>query len=100
MSDSGDRAITTLKAWVSVLGLQKGILRAIDHETSVEIDIQLLLDKPVYLKYMSNSNTNSSTAYMKLYNGGNTGVIFQPKFKNDDDKFYQFGDLPLALFII
>lgn len=35
---------------------------------------------------------------MKPYNGGFVGVIFQPKIKDDND-FYQFGDLPLGIFL-
>jgi hypothetical protein len=35
--------------------------------------------------------------FMKPYDGGNVGVIFQPTLPGND-LFYQFGDLPLPLF--
>lgn len=97
MADTGNRAIQTLRSWVNALELPKGILRGIKETSSDEINIIELDDKPVYLKYGPNT---SGDAYMKEYAGGNIGVIFQPKLKNQDDNdFHQFGDLPLSTFI-
>ena len=94
MSDSGTRGIRVLKSWVTGLSLPRGVLRAIDEKTGDEASIDDWKDRPVYIKYNSTDNGN---AYMKTYDGGNVGVIFQPKLKQDDT-FYQFGDFPLTLF--
>lgn len=94
MSDSGARGIRVLKSWVTGLILPRGVLRAMDEKTGDEVSIETWNDRPVYIKYNS---SDSGNAYMKTYDGGNIGVIFQPKL-NQDDSFYQFGDFPLTLF--
>ena len=94
MADSGARGIRVLKAWIGALYLPRGVLRAVDENSGEEVDIDGWNDRPVYIKYNS---TDKGDAYMKAYDGGNVGIIFQPKFKSDD-AFYQFGDLPLTLF--
>lgn len=94
MADSGARGIRILKAWIGGLDLPRGVLRAVDENSGEEVGIDEWNDRPVYIKYNS---TDQGDAYMKAYDGGNLGVIFQPKF-GKDDAFYQFGDLPLTLF--
>ena len=96
MADTGDRAVKTLRAWVGALALPRGILRAVEESSSEEFEISSLENVPVYLKY---GPALSGDAYMKKYAGGNVGVIFQPKLRNQpDDDFHQFGDLPLSIF--
>jgi len=94
MAESGRRGVRALRAWVEGLGLPRGVLRAVDETTGEEVDIEGLDDRPVYIKYNS---TERGDAYMKPYDGGNVGVIFQPTLPGNDP-FYQFGDLPLPLF--
>ena len=97
MAETGDRAVSTLKAWVGALGVPRGVLRAVEESSSTEIEISSLANEPVYLKY---GPALSGDAYMKKYIGGNVGVIFQPKLKNQSEEdFYQFGDLPLSIFM-
>jgi Domain of unknown function (DUF1824) len=97
MAESGGRAVRTLKAWVSALELPRGILRAVEESSGEELEICSLAETAVYLKY---GPQLSGDAYMKAYAGGNIGVIFQPRLKSQNDEdFFQFGDLPLSLFI-
>lgn len=91
-ADSGSRALEVLKKWVTGLSLVKGVLRAVD-EGNVEVPIDAYNDLPVFIKYNS---SESGDAYMKPYEGGYGGVIFQPKLS--DGAFRQFGDFPLSVF--
>jgi hypothetical protein len=93
-ADTGSRAIQTLRSWVAGLQLPRGTLRTID-ENDEPVDANELENAAVYIKYNS---SDTGDAYMKPYKGGNVGVIFQVKIEGEDDSFYQFGDLPLALF--
>ena len=93
-ADTGSRAIQTLRSWVAGLQLPRGTLRTID-ENDEPADANELENAAVYIKYNS---SDTGDAYMKPYNGGNVGVIFQVKIEGEDNSFYQFGDLPLALF--
>ena len=95
MAESGSRGIRALRAWIEGLGLPRGVLRAVDETSGEEVDVEGMNDRPVYIKYNS---TDRGDAYMKTYNGGNVGVIFQPTLQQGNDPFYQFGDLPLLLF--
>ena len=96
MADTGERAIQTLRSWVAALELPRGVLRAVEESSAKELEIDALKNVPVYLKY---GPALSGDAYMKQYAGGNVGVIFQPKLKNQNDSdFFQFGDLPLSIF--
>ena len=96
MADTGERAIQTLRSWVTALELPRGVLRAVEESSAKELEIDALKNVPVYLKY---GPALSGDAYMKQYAGGNVGVIFQPKLKNQNDSdFFQFGDLPLSIF--
>lgn len=91
-ADSGSRALEVLKKWVTGLSLVKGVLRAVD-ESNTEVRIDVYNDVPVFVKYNS---SESGDAYMKPYEGGYGGVIFQPKL--DDGEFRQYGDFPLSVF--
>lgn len=63
-------------------------------DSGQSIDINSLMEIPVYLKYNS---TDPNGAYMKKYRSdGFVGVIFQPDM--GDGVFRQYGDLPLRLF--
>lgn len=93
MGNTGVDAIDTLRRWVSGLSLSRGLLKAFN-DINVEVDYELLNDFPVYIKYNS---SDSGNAYMKQYNGKFTGVIFQPKLRNDDT-FRQYGNIPLNVF--
>ena len=96
MAETGERAIQTLRSWVTALELPRGVLRAVEETSAKELEIDALKNLPVYLKY---GPALSGDAYMKQYAGGNVGVIFQPKLRNQkDDDFFQFGDLPLSIF--
>lgn len=88
-AESGTRGLEVLKAWVGGLSLTRGVLRAVD-ENNVEVPIDRWNDFPVYIKYNS---TEGGDAYMKPYEGGFGGVIFQPFLS--DAVFRQYGDLPL-----
>jgi len=90
-ADSGSRALEVLKKWVTGLSLVKGVLRAVD-DRNAEVRIDAYNDLPVFVKYSS----ESGDAYMKPYQGGYGGVIFQPKL--EDGEFRQFGDFPLSVF--
>lgn len=111
MAESGDKGVDTLKSWVSGLGLPKGMLHAVD-ENNQRLQLETTADMlsrfqsiPVYIKYNSSEggqggNTTTSAggdAYIKPFEGSFTGVIFQPKILSDDN-FYQFGNLPSAIF--
>ena len=94
MSATGHIAISSLKAWLEGTCLPKGsIVRTVD-EDGQELQPENIINGPVYLKYNS---SDPEGAYMKRYEGGFTGVLFQPVIQGDDD-FYQFGNLPLACF--
>ena len=96
MAESGSAGIKALKSWVSGLGLERGILTAVDELSGKQIPIETLDNVPVYIKYNS---TMGGDAYMKAYNGGNVGVTFQPRLKCDAaSEFRQYGDLVLSLF--
>ena len=88
-AESGTRGLEVLKAWVSGLSLTRGVLRAVD-ENNAEVPIDRWNEFPVYIKYNS---TEGGDAYMKPYEGGFGGVIFQPFLS--DQVFRQYGDLPL-----
>ena len=76
----------------------RGNLRAVDEVSGEEIEVSALADTPVYLKY---GPQLTGDAYMKAYAGSNIGVIFQPRLKGQaEEEFYQFGDLPLSLFVL
>lgn len=76
----------------------RGNLRAVDEVSGEEIEVSALADTPVYLKY---GPQLTGDAYMKAYAGSNIGVIFQPRLKGQtEEEFYQFGDLPLSLFVV
>jgi hypothetical protein len=93
MAKSGEKAIEVLRSWIGGLELPRGLLTAVD-ETGVAMDVNDLMNTPVYIKYNS---TMGGDAYMKPYkDDGFAGVIFQPKM--DDDEFRQYGNLPLKLF--
>jgi len=89
MAESGVRGLGALRAWVSGLSLPKGVLRAVD-ENGLEVPLDKWNDQAVYIKYNS---SDRGDAYMKPYNGGYVGCIFQPKLA--DGEFRQYGDLPL-----
>lgn len=93
MAESGSKGIDVLARWVTSLQLCRGILIAYDDYNEV-VEIESLKDIPVYIKYNS---SDSGNAYMKPFNGNFTGVIFQPKISSRDE-FYQFGNIPLAVF--
>ena len=91
-ADSGVRALDVLKRWVEGLSLVKGVLRAVD-ENNIEVGLERWDDVPVYIKYNS---TEGGDAYMKPYEGGYGGIIFQPKL--EDGEFRQYGDIPLSVY--
>ena len=88
-AESGAKALTVLKSWVSSLSLPRGQLRAVD-ENNDPVDVTAWDTAPVYIKYNS---SDSGDAYMKPYNGKYFGVLFQPVLMDKD--FIQYGDLPL-----
>ena len=90
-AESGLQGLAVLRNWVSGLSLTRGVLRAVD-ENNQEVAVGRWDDSPVYIKYNS---TEGGDAYMKPYEGGYGGVIFQPKL--DDGVFRQYGDLPVAV---
>jgi len=92
-AETGIQGLKFLKEWVSGLSLPRGVLRAVD-ESNSEVPISSWDHQPVYIKYNSSENGN---AYMKPYEGGYSGCIFQPSLP--DGEFRQFGDLPLRVFI-
>jgi hypothetical protein len=110
MADSGNKGVDSLKSWVNGLGLPRGILHAVD-KNNQRLQLEAATDMlsmfqsvPVYIKYNSSegghSNHNTTIggdAYMKPFEGSFTGVIFQPKILNDET-FYQFGNIPSAIF--
>ena len=78
------------------LGLQRGILTAVDELSGKQVSIETLNDTPVYIKYNSSMGGD---AYMKAYDGGGVGVTFQPRLKDDTaEEFRQYGDFVLSLF--
>lgn len=92
-AETGIRGLETLKSWVGGLSLSRGVLRVVD-ENNIEVAFDRWNDVSVYIKYNSSENGD---AYMKPYEGGYDGIIFQPKL--DDGVFRQFGDLPLNVFL-
>lgn len=92
MATRGSAAISCLKAWVQILGLPRGVIRAIDNSDK-GIEVCDLNDAPVYLKYNS---SEGGDCYMKPYSGEFSGVLFQPVL--DDNEFRQFGDFHLKIF--
>ena len=96
MAENGSDGIKALKCWVGGLGLERGILTAVDVLSGKQIPIESLENVPVYIKYNS---TAGGDAYMKAYDGAGVGVTFQPRLKGDSaGDFRQYGDLFLALF--
>ena len=91
-AESGIQALDVLRGWVGGLLLQRGVLRAVD-ENNVEVEINRWDNAPVYIKYNS---SEGGDAYMKPYEGGYSGVIFQPVLH--DGVFRQYGDLPAGLY--
>ena len=87
-AETGEKATNILRAWVSELGMKRGVLRAYDDNNN-EISVDAFTNLPVYVKYNSTDNGDAS---MKSYNGQYFGVIFQPVIHEHD--FLQFGDLP------
>ena len=67
MAESGNAGIQALKSWVGGLGLQRGILTAVDELSGKQVSIETLNDTPVYIKYNSSMGGD---AYMKAYDGG------------------------------
>jgi len=103
LADTGQQGVDVLRNWVSGLSLPRGVLRAYD-DIGDEINVNSLLDSPVYIKYNS---TAAGDAYMKSNAVDDfVGVIFQPNlFENSTTaaeehgmSFLQFGNLPLQLF--
>ena len=110
MAESGNKGVDTLKCWVSELSLPRGMLHAVD-ENNQRLQLEAAADMlsafqsvPVYIKYNSSEGAQADNitsaggdAYIKPFEGAFTGVIFQPKILNDDN-FYQFGNIPSAIF--
>jgi hypothetical protein len=97
MASSYISGIKCLNSYTRELSLPKGLLYAYDlNGQEISLDSLDLQRQSIYMKYNSSDNGN---VYVKPYkDDAFIGVIFQPRLQNQDDVFYQYGDLPLQLF--
>jgi len=90
-AESGLQGLAILRNWVGGLSLRRGVLRSVD-ENNLEVEVGRWDEVPVYIKYNS---SEGGDAYMKPYEGGYQGIIFQPLLA--DGAFRQYGDLPVSV---
>lgn len=93
-AESAEQGISTLKAWVQGLDLQKGVLYAYD-ETGAEVSVSSFTEQDSRSVYIKFNSTKNGDAYMKEFRPTNNGVIFQVLINGS---FHQHGDFPLFAF--
>jgi len=84
---SAAEGVTTLKEWVTGMGLPRGRLHGMDVN-----GVAVKVEGAVFIKY----NSASGDADLSGYAGGFRGVLFTPTLP--DGAFRQYGYLPLRIF--